>query len=160
MPIRRIHTTDPKRSISFLHSRRSAKRNFFAMEISEAVVGDLNLPATTGRSASRNHGHSSGSSTPKTAGCPTSGHRPMLPLTTRSPPTAATWWSTAVARQVGLYVCFAVWATAGPDPEETVRFFAPRSLTQRLRSLTAEKSTSAERHSGFATIRQDRAHSR
>ena len=32
---------DPKRSISFLHSCRSAKRNFCAMEISEAVVGDL-----------------------------------------------------------------------------------------------------------------------
>ena len=36
---------DPKRSISFLHSRRSAKCNFCAIEISEAVVGDLNLPA-------------------------------------------------------------------------------------------------------------------
>jgi hypothetical protein len=38
---------DPKRSISFLHSRRSAKRNFFAMEISEAAVGDLTQPAMT-----------------------------------------------------------------------------------------------------------------
>ena len=36
---------DPKRSISFLHSRRSAKPNFCAMEIYEAVVGGLNLPA-------------------------------------------------------------------------------------------------------------------
>ena len=32
---------DPKRSISFLHSRRSAKPNFCAMEIYEAVVGGL-----------------------------------------------------------------------------------------------------------------------
>jgi hypothetical protein len=36
---------DPKRSISFLHSRRLAKRNFCAMEIYKAVVGDLNRPA-------------------------------------------------------------------------------------------------------------------
>ena len=41
----RTRASDPKRSISFLLSRRSTKRNFCAMGISEAVVGDLNFPA-------------------------------------------------------------------------------------------------------------------
>lgn len=41
--------SDPKRSINFLHSRRSAKPNFCAIEIYEPVVGGLNLPANCGR---------------------------------------------------------------------------------------------------------------
>ena len=42
----RLALPDPKRSISFLHSRRSAKRNICPMEISEPAVGDLTQPAT------------------------------------------------------------------------------------------------------------------
>jgi len=38
-----------KRSISFLYSRRSAKPNSSAIEIYEAVVGDLSQPAMSER---------------------------------------------------------------------------------------------------------------
>jgi hypothetical protein len=58
-----FNNIDPKRSISSLHSRRSAKPNFYAMEIYEAVVGGLNLPATTGRLPSLQTGQIKGSST-------------------------------------------------------------------------------------------------
>jgi hypothetical protein len=48
-PKRWLSSPDPKRSISSLHSRRSAKPNFCAMEIYEAVIGGLALPAMNRR---------------------------------------------------------------------------------------------------------------
>jgi hypothetical protein len=68
---------DPKRSISFLHSRRSAKPNFFAMEIYEAVVGGLNVTAITCRSLTLQTGSLKDCFTLEPAGRAIPAHQPL-----------------------------------------------------------------------------------
>jgi len=40
---------DPKPSVSFLQTGQSAKSRFCELDCSEAALGDLNLPATSGQ---------------------------------------------------------------------------------------------------------------